>query len=156
MWKKTKTPCRLYHVPGPACRTTVPPPSAQILPPRSCRSTSCRFLSHSHSSYKHLLYISSFTGRDTEAKRCQTGQSELLRPLHSRQQPAPVRERSLPDEHTDSADGTKLLLLLLLQRQVRLKATSASGFQNKTAAGEVCWRCSTKPALAQLTCTSVS
>lgn len=118
--KKTKTPCRLYHVPGPACRTTVPPPSAQILPPRSCRPTSCRFLSHSHSSYKHLLYFSSFTRRDTEAKRCQTGQPELLRPLHSRLQPAPVRVRSLPVEHTDTADGTKLLLLLL-QRQVRCR-----------------------------------
>lgn len=32
----------MYHVQGPACRTTVPPPSTRIPPPQSCRPASSR------------------------------------------------------------------------------------------------------------------
>ena len=57
----TKTERELYHAPGPACRTTVPPPWSQILPPRSCRSASSRFKIKSNTlridpDFKHVTH----------------------------------------------------------------------------------------------------
>ena len=66
----TKTEGELYHAPGPACRTTVPPPWSQILPPRSCQSASSRFKIKSHTlridpGFKHLPQTLTHTNTHT-------------------------------------------------------------------------------------------
>lgn len=103
----TKTEGELYHAPGPACRTTVPPPWSQILPPRSCQSASSRFKIKSHTlridpGFKHITHTLTHSDKHTQGdQRFQSAAFQLM----SAQKPCSRHRCALisgrTDTHTD-------------------------------------------------------
>lgn len=107
----TKTEGELYHAPGPACRTTVPPPWSQILPPRSCQSASSRFKIKSHTlridpGFKHITHTLTHSDKHTQGD--QRFQSAAFQ-LKSAQKPCSRHRCALISGRTDTHTETDTL-----------------------------------------------